>query len=92
MSNMIFQVLGELCPILKNMPDDKVISLFTRHLGNEKLGYSTQSCIVTALQNLVIKGVVNCDNMSVKINECLTEQLPIVIKQVKLIIITVCMH
>ena len=65
------------------MPDDKVISLFTRHLTNGKLGYLTQSCVVAALQNLVIKGVVNCDTMATKINECLTEQLPIVIKQVK---------
>ncbi|XP_060607122.1 AP-4 complex subunit epsilon-1-like [Ruditapes philippinarum] len=85
-------VLGELCPILKNMPDDKVISLFTRHLGNEKLGYSTQSCIVTALQNLVIKGVVNCDNMSTKINECLMEQLPIVIKQSLSVLLGVCKY
>lgn len=85
-------VLGELCFLLKNMPDDKVISLFTHHLNSEKLGYPIQSSIVTALQNLVIKGVVNCDSMATKIKECLKIELPVVIKQRLSVILGVCEH
>ncbi|XP_053399755.1 AP-4 complex subunit epsilon-1-like isoform X2 [Mercenaria mercenaria] len=85
-------VLGELCPLLKNMPDDKVISLFTRHLTNEKLTFSVQSSNVSALQSLVMKGIVNCDTMAAKINECLNKELPIVIKQRLSVILGVCKH
>lgn len=84
-------VLGELASFLKNMPDDKVISLFTQQLANQNLPYSTHSCIVTALQHLLVKSVVQSDAMATKISELLTFDLHIVVKQRLSAILRICM-
>lgn len=82
MCNFI-QVLGELCPLLKNMAGDKVVGIFTKLLADPGLPYSIHSSVVTCLQKLALHRVVDPMCLARNIDDCLKRELSIVIKQVR---------
>ncbi|KAH3704399.1 AP-4 complex subunit epsilon-1-like [Dreissena polymorpha] len=83
-------IVGSLCSFLKNMEDDKVLMLFTNLLLQENMPFSIQSAVITCIHKLVAMGIVEQVSMATKLTECLSHELPLVIKQQLNIIIKMC--
>ena len=72
--------------LLKDKGDEKVIGLFTKLLIDESNEYIIHSSVITSLQKLVLNRVVGHDSMVHAIDKCLAHELPVVIKQVFIIV------
>ena len=72
--------------LLKDKGDEKVIGLFTKLLIDESNEYIIHSSVITSLQKLVLNRVFGHDSMVHAIDKCLAHELPVVIKQVFIIV------
>lgn len=81
-SFFLLQVLGEFADMLKNMPENKIISLFLNQFTRPTLDVSTKLWIVSSLIKLSYSKVLSSDIINEKITGLNTNEENLLIKQV----------
>ena len=79
-----FQALAELSSLLTKLPEDKVLSLYTRHLCNPDLPDHVKASLISGLQKLACGHVISNETMATGISQVLRVRQSAIIKQVKL--------
>ena len=80
----ILQSLAELSLLLTKLPEDRVMSLYTRHLCNPDLPDSVKACLISGLQKLMCGSILSKETMATRLAESLKFKQPVLIKQVSL--------
>ena len=81
-THLFSQTLSELSSLLTKLPEDRLVSLFTRQLCNLDHSESLKACLISSLQKLVCANVIRKETMATHLLDCLKIKHSTLIKQV----------